>query len=185
MVQSPFGPGHRWGAQGLTRKLLGGWELNSILTAQSGQPIYVIQGTANNLNAPGSAQVPDLVKSNVAILGGIGAGHPYFDTTAFAPVNIPSGQPQRFGDSGRNNIRGPGFFNIDSGLFRTFAIKERFNLQFRAEALNLLNHPNFAFSSNQSDISSSSFGFLTQTIGENGVTGTGERQFRFAMRVFF
>lgn len=186
VLASPFGPGHRWGQSGIPRKLLGGWELNTVLTAQSGQPIYIVQNTANNLNASGSGQVPDLVKSNVAILGGIGVGHPYFDTTAFQAVNIPSNQPQRFGTSGRNNVRGPGFFNMDTGLFRTFAIRERFNIQFRAEALNLTNHSNFSFAGGNLNVSDpSSFGYITQTIGENGVTGTGERQFRFAARVFF
>ncbi len=135
---------YRWLHSGIASHLLSGWSLNGIFSAQSGPPIYVIQGTGNNLNAAGSAQVPDLVKSNVAIYGGIGVGHPYFDTAAFAQVNVPANLPQRFGTSGRNNIRGPAFLNMDTGLFRTFTIRERFNLQFRAEALNILNHPNFA-----------------------------------------
>jgi hypothetical protein len=178
VLPAPFGKGRRWAQQGILSHLLGGWELNGILTAESGTPIYVVQGgSGNNLNAAGSLQVPDLVKSSVAILGGIGTGHPYFDTTAFAAVNIPSNQPQRFGNSGRNNIRGPGLFNLDSGLFRTFTVRERLNLQFRAEGLNVLNHTNF--SNPAADVTSASaFGYITSTL-------TGERQFRFAMRVSF
>jgi hypothetical protein len=177
VLPAPFGKGRRWAQQGILSHLLGGWELNGILTAESGTPIYVVQSNGNSLNAAGSLQVPDLVKSSVAIPGGIGTGHPYFDTSAYAVVNIPSTQPQRFGNSGRNNIRGPGLFNLDSGLFRTFTVRERLNLQFRAEGLNVLNHTNF--SNPAADITTSSaFGYVTSTL-------TGERQFRFAMRVSF
>jgi hypothetical protein len=177
-LESPFGKGRRWAHTGIANILLGGWSLNGILSAVSGAPIYVVQGTPNNLNAAGSSQVPDLVKSSVAIYGGIGLGHPYFDTTAYAPVNIALNLPQRFGNSGRNNIRGPGFLNLDSGLFRDFAVKERFTIQFRAEALNVLNHPNFQ--NPNSDVTSGvgSFGFITAQNGNS-------RQFRFATRVFF
>jgi hypothetical protein len=146
----------------------------------SGGPIYVIQSSGNNLNAAGSSQVPDLINTTVAIYGGIGAGHPYFDTGAYRLVNIPANQPQRFGNSGRNNIRGPGFFNLDSGLFRDFAVRERFTIQFRAEVLNVLNHPNFA--NPNADISGSSgpFGIITATSAT-----ANPREFRFATRVFF
>lgn len=61
-----------------------------------------------------------------------------------AAVNIPANLPQRFGNSGRNNIRGPGFLNLEAGLSRDFKIKERLTLQFRAEGLDVLNHANFA-----------------------------------------
>jgi hypothetical protein len=110
--------------------------------------------------------------------GGIGNGNPYFDTTAYSIVNIPSGQPQRFGNAGRNNLRGPGFFNIDLALFRAFSITESIRIQFRAEALNALNHPNFA--NPAADISNAaSFGFITST------TGQGSRIFRLGARASF
>ena len=132
---------------------------------------------ALNLNAGGSSQVPDQVKPEVAILGGIGPG-----------------QPQRFGNAGRNNIRAPRFFNTDLGLFRTFAIKERVNLQFRAEALNVFNHPNFGmglqFDGNNNVSDPNQFGIINYTVGGNMASGnsgkgTGERQFRFALRLAF
>ncbi len=179
-LESPFGAGRRWVHSGIASHILSGWSLNGIFSALSGAPIYVTQGSANNLNAAGSSQVPDLVKSNVAIYGGIGLGHPYFDTTAYAPVNIPANQPQRFGNSGRNNIRGPGFLNMDTGLFRTFAIRERFNIQFRAEALNILNHPNFANPNSDVTAGAGAYGFVTAT-----ATNANPREFRFATRVFF
>src|SRR5438270_8551186 len=108
-LESPFGKGKRWAQGGLSSVLLAGWSATGILSALSGAPIYVIQGSGNSLNAAGSGQVPDLVKSNVAIDQGIGLSRPYFDTAAFRAVEVSSGLPQRFGTSGRNNIRGPGF----------------------------------------------------------------------------
>ena len=183
-VEAPFGKGHKWIQSGVGAMLLGGWTVSGILNAVSGAPIYVIQSTANNLQAAGSSQVPDQVNLVVAMPQGIGLGHPWFNTTAYAPVNIPANQPQRFGDSGRDTLRGPGFLNLDSGLFRDFRIKERVTLQFRAEGLDVLNHPNFA--NPGADISTpSTFGFVTATASLNAPVPNGGRQFRFATRIVF
>jgi len=194
VLEAPFGKGHRWATNGIASKLLGGWQLNGLLSAMSGWPITITQSNALNLNAASSGQVPDQIKAKVEILGGIGPGRPWFDPTAFAPVNIPAGQPQRFGNAGRNNVRGPEFFNTALSLFRTFDVKERVHLQFRAEALNVFNHPNFALglqwdgNTNVSD--PSQLGIINYTVGSNGASGnsgkgTGERQFRFGIRVYF
>lgn len=173
----PFGAGRRWASEGITAALLGGWQVNGVMAIMSGTPINIIQGNSFNLLAGGSGQYPDLVKSEVAIPGGVGVGNEYFDRSAYAAVNIPAGQPQRFGNSGRNPIRGPGFWNVDLGVFRTVDVG-RVKVQFRAEALNALNHPNF--SNPGGDISNAgTFGFITST------TGTGERNLRFGARVWF
>ncbi len=173
----PFGKGHRWAREGIARKILGGFQLNGIFSAMSGTPFSIVQGSAGNLNAAGSGQVPDQVLPEVRYLRGIGLGNPYFDRSAFAIVNIPASQPQRFGDVGRNTLRGPAFYNLDLGLFRTLPLSERLTLQLRLEALNALNHPNFA--NPNGDISSANFGFVTST------TGIGERNLRFAARLSF
>jgi hypothetical protein len=65
-------------------------------------------------------------------------GKPYFDPNAFAPVTAV-----RFGNAGRNILRGPGVFNLDASVFRTFKMTERFDLQFRAETFGLTNTPAF------------------------------------------
>jgi outer membrane receptor protein involved in Fe transport len=175
----PFGAGQRWATSGLSSALLGGWQFNGVMSVMSGTPIGIVQNNAANLNALGSGQFPDQVKDEVEIRGGVGAGNPYFDTTAYAAVNIPAGQPQRFGNSGRNPIRGPGFFNVDLGLFRTIRLSpDRVSLQLRFEAINALNHPNFG--NPGGDISNASaFGIITST------TGTGERNVRFGARLIF
>ena len=73
-----------------------------------------------SLNLPGSTQTADQVKPNVEKLGGVGRGTPYYDPTAFAEVT-----EARFGNTGYNNLRGPGLFNWDFGLTREFAADRR------------------------------------------------------------
>jgi len=187
----PLGKGRRWLSSGIGSYLLGGWQVNSILSLMSGTPFYVVQGAAGNLNAGGSQQVPDQIKSVVDIFGdnlkgtppagsaaAILPGYRYFDTTAYAAVVVDATHPARFGNAGRNNLRGPGFFNVDLSLFRSFAVTERIKLQFRGEFLNALNHPNF--SNPGADISNAgAFGYITST------TGTGERNIRLSARIAF
>jgi hypothetical protein len=92
-------------------------------------------------------------------------------------VNITSG-PQRFGDSPRNTVRGPGYWNVDLGLFRTVRMPGSATLQFRVEVLNVFNHANLANPGNNiSD--ANNFGFITAT------TGVGERNLRLGLRATF
>ncbi|MEP7339715.1 MAG: hypothetical protein ABI977_18400, partial [Acidobacteriota bacterium] len=184
----PFGKSQRWANDGWGSKLLGGFQVNGIMSRTSGAPFYIVQGTGNNLNAPGSGQVPDQIKSDVEVFGGNLKGsvptgadatrYQFFDRSAFAAVNIPTGQTQRFGNVGRNSLRGPGFFNLDMGLFRTFSFTEHIKLQFRFEGLNVLNHANFG--NPGTDISNAgTFGFITSTVGQ------GSRLWRGALRLSF
>jgi Carboxypeptidase regulatory-like domain/TonB dependent receptor-like, beta-barrel len=183
----PFGRGKRFADEGILSKLLGGFQLSGVMGAVSGSPFTIAQNNVFNLNAGGSGQAPDQVKSNLQIfsdnlkgtppLGADPARYQYFDRTAFAAVNIPAGQPQRFGNAGRNTLRGPGFFNMDLSLFRTIRFTEGIEMQLRAEALNALNHPNFANpASNVTD--PNTFGYITSTAG-------GSRIFRLGARVSF
>jgi outer membrane receptor protein involved in Fe transport len=185
----PFGKGERWATEGWTGALFGGWQLNGVVSIMSGTPIYIVQNTGFNLNAAGSAQVPDRLTDNVATFPDHQVGRPpaganpndyqYFDRSAYQAVNIPAGQPQRFGNSPRNDLRGPGFWNVDLGLFRSFDLPRSVNVQLRFEALNAFNHPNFANPGNNiSD--AGTFGFITQTTGNYG-----ERNIRLGVRVSF
>jgi hypothetical protein len=184
----PFGRNERWANNGWKELALGGWQINGIFTAMSGTPIYIVQGSAFNLNAPGSQQIPDLVKSTVAINNDFKPGAPpagadpsqyqYFDRSAYSSVNIPASQQQRFGNAPRNSIRGPGFAELDLGLFRSFRLGGTAIAQLRIEALNALNHPNYSNPGN--DISNpNTFGYITST------TGVGERDIRLGLRFSF
>ena len=87
---------------------------------------------------PGNQQTPDQIKDKVEILGNVGDDGPYFDTTAFARVT-----EVRFGNVGRNTMRGPGQQNLDLSLFRSFSLNKTADLQFRLEAFNVTNHAAF------------------------------------------
>ncbi len=173
IVESPFGKGKRWlNNGGFLSALLGGWQINNILSFYSGRPFDVTaSGTA--LNAPESAQRADLVKPKVEILGGVGRGQKYFDTTAFANVT-----EARFGTAAWGILRGPGVANWDFGLFRKFQLSERFDLQFRMEAFNFTNTPKFG--QPNGSVTSSSFGEISSTDPNQP-----ERQFRFGLRIGF
>jgi hypothetical protein len=175
----PFGKGEHWAKDGWASKLFGGFQVNGTLSMLSGAPFYIVQGTAPNLLAGGSGQVPNQV-GPVTMIGGIGTvaqrgtkSAKWFDTTAFVAEN-----GAKFGNVGRNTLRGPGFFELDFGVFRTFLITERFKLQLRAEALNATNHANFA--NPTSDISNTNFGLINSLTGPNQ-----SRQWRFAGRFVF
>ncbi|HEY3129502.1 MAG TPA: TonB-dependent receptor [Acidobacteriota bacterium] len=156
---------------GLARALFGGWQLNGIVSAYSGNP-FTVTSSGASLNAPGNSQVADQVKAEVKQLGGIGLGNPFFDPSAFRPVT-----EVRFGNSGRNTLRGPGAVNLDLGLFRKFQVTERVEMQFRTEAFNFTNTPHFNNpNANASDAST----FMTVTSAQPD-----ERQIRFAMRLSF
>ena len=92
------------------------------------------------MNAGGQGQTASQVNPVVRILGGHDPNTPYFDGTAF--TNPPAGT---LGTTGRNLLRGPGFFNIDENVSRNFSFKEgRLKLQIVGEAFNLTNTPSFS-----------------------------------------
>jgi hypothetical protein len=115
------------------KRLFGGWQVNGILTAQSGQPFtpYTSQfdpyrnESFNRLNVVGNPY------RNVP------AGYAY-NPAAFALPPLGT-----FGNSGRNIVRGDGFRSADLSLFRNFAIRESLQLQLRLEAQNALNQVNY------------------------------------------
>jgi len=189
----PFGPKQRWAKSGIVSKLAGGWQMNYLMQRMSGN-MFTLSGGGAGANAPGNTQTPDQI-GPLVILGGIGplpgqaACAPtdmschYFDPRSFAAV--PSTEV-RFGTTGRNIIRGPGFFNLDASVFRTFTITERVKFQFRMEMFGVTNTPHYA--NPGTDVTSTAtFGVITSTLNLAGRgTGTGgERQVWFAAKVMF
>jgi Carboxypeptidase regulatory-like domain len=165
----PFGKGTSVLNHGFVSQLVSGWQTNWVLSKESGTP-FSISSSATSLNSPGNSQTANQVLPTVAILGGHGPGDPYFDPTAFAAVTTPT-----FGNSGRDIIRGPGVFNLNASVFRTFSVRERFKTQFRAEALGLTNTPQFGNPS--ATAGSSSLGIIS--------SASGARQIRFGVKLTF
>jgi hypothetical protein len=192
----PFGKGQRWAKDGWESKIFGGFQVSGLMSIMSGLPFYVVQNTAPNLLARGSQQVPNQVNPDIRILGGIGtpgqrgsSGGAWFDNTvlggpAIFGVTCTSNcswaleNGARFGSGGRNNLRGPSFFETDLTIYRTFSLSERVKFQLRAEALNATNHANFNLP--DANVNSTTFGFITSTFGPNQ-----SRQWRFGARLSF
>jgi len=171
----PFGRSKRYTTSGATAILAGGWQLNPTIALYSGRP-FVVGTDGSSLNAPGNTQLADQIRAEVRKLGGVGVGAPFYDTTAFAPVREP-----RFGNMGVNALRGPRLFNMNLGVFRKFAISERGELQFRAEALNFTNTP--ALNQPNATVSTPS-NFMAITSTDNN-TPSPQRTIRFGPRFSF
>jgi hypothetical protein len=161
----PFGRGQRWASNGFVNHLAGGWQINGIMSKVSGTP-FTVASSSTALNSPGNAQTANQILPTVDIYGGL---TPYFNTKAFATTTGAG----VFGNTGRNILRGPGYFNLDASVFRTFRINDRFKLQFRAEAFGSTNTPHFG--NPAATVSSGGFGNITSS--------SGQRQLRFAMKL--
>jgi hypothetical protein len=177
----PFGHGRRFASSGVMAAIAGGWQVNWILSKMSGTPFTVVT-SGTSVNSPGNTQTADQVKGSVAILGGHGVGQPYFDPLAFQAVT-----DVRFGNAGRDTLRGPGIFNLDASLFRNFKMKERIGLQVRMEVFGVTNTPQFGNpGATVSNMSLNADGSVRALGGYTEITSaTGERQIRFAAKFSF
>ena len=138
VYELPFGKGHRWLNSGAAAWIFGGFQISGTLSRFSGLPFTI--GSNNSVNAGGQSQSANQINSMVQILGGHDANTPYFDGAAFANPAVGT-----LGSTGRNLLRGPGFFNMDQSVSRTFSFKEgKLKLQLVGEAFNLTNTPSFS-----------------------------------------
>jgi outer membrane receptor protein involved in Fe transport len=160
-----------------SRLIFGDWQVNTLFSAYSGTP-FTITASGAEVNMPGSMQTANL-NGDYKVLDEHGDAGTYFDTSVFS-------QPRgvTFGNTGRNEFRGPGAWNIDFSLFRAFPIGTAGRrIEFRAEFFNLLNHPNWG--NPTVDVNDANFG-RTFTVGTGSRdAGTGERQIRLGARFQF
>jgi len=169
----PFGRGRTFGHDipwGLD-ELIGGWDLSGITTWHSGTAYSTVSsafvaGYANNAPALFDGDKGAL-KHNIHKTSG---GQLFLYDDPAAAAGAFQG-PIGFSIGPRNSLRGPHFFNLDAGLAKTFGIvpDRGLNLQFRADAFNVLNHPNFdspGTNTSYDDITQpSNFGQLTSQNG--------------------
>jgi len=201
---------------GFARGVLGGWEMGSIFKMNSGIPTTPLiggdpMGVQNNGSdvfgipsiIPGCDPVNHNYKSNP---GGVFLGYVNYKcfTVPMASAvpsalasqcvpfsKVPGSCSNLLGNAGRNSIIGPSLVNLDFSLYKNIAVKkisEAFNVQFRAEVFNILNHPNFSpplpfFGSHNAEL----FGpdGTSNNAGGLQTTVTQPRQIQFAIKVIF
>jgi hypothetical protein len=120
--------------------IAGGWQMGGTLTLQSGMPGNLnIGGVDNASTGSGGYDRPNWLGVSPYLDNPTPSR--YFSLDAF--TTAPAGQ---FGNVGRNSITGPGIIGFDAEVHKTFKMgyKEGHALQFRFEAFNVLNHPNWS-----------------------------------------
>ncbi len=151
----PVGRGHSFASSGFADVLLGGWQLNSILSLQSGMPVTITQATNNNSFAGFALQRPNLVgKPNLSPDQRTPAH--FINAAAFATA------PQFvIGTASRNPARGPAYRDVDFALVKHTKIIGESELEFRAEVFDIFNTPEFA--QPNGSFGSAAFGSITST----------------------
>ena len=140
------------------------WNVAPLIRYQSGLPVNPLSGKDNSLTGVGNDR-PNVV-SNVMYTGADhGLKYQYVNPSLY--VTNPIGT---FGNASHNSLRGPGYFNVDLALAREFRLLEKLSLHARAEAFNVLNHPNFGLPNN--NISSASFGQITTALDPRILQGS-------------
>ena len=160
---------------GISGKFLEGWEVNPILTMQSGFPFTVTSGVDNSLSGIGMDRANYIGGGSAQLDYGRSHGDQilkWFDTSKFT-VNTPG----TFGTSGRYILRGPRYFNTDLAIIKGTQLGERVNLQFRAEFFNVFNNVNFKLPN--SNISSAQAGLITAVVQDS------QRIIQFGMKLRF
>jgi hypothetical protein len=144
-------------ATGAKRMFLAGWQLNGIVTLQTGLPFSVTAGVNRSLSGGAGDRANLLGGTPVTTNGGESRGQfiqQYFDTSRFALPALGT-----FGTAGRNILTGPGLANVDASAFKIFRATEKVSLELRWEVFNVLNRPNF--SNPVGSVSSAQFGQIT------------------------
>ena len=180
-------------------KLLGGWQISGVTQFQTGLPCGVAQskdlagvGLDSNFGCGVNGQYWTEV-GNPKIIGTFGSGGQWFQTCMASVSPCPSNervfQPPTAGTFNTQRVRDliyqPGFENWNLGLFKAFPIDEQRGFQFRAEAFNFINHPNWGGGSGGGvnfNPTSSTFGKVTT---KGGGVGGGERNLQLSLRFYF
>src|SRR6266699_720060 len=185
-------------------RLTSGWEVGTIIQAQTGNPLNVTSSISNFTGTVplgvGGGLRPDLL-SAVTVTGNpaqwfsnpvvcaeatqTGITQPLCSATPGAAFGLPVGTTpagDHFGTFGRNVLTGPKFVNTDLSIVKNTKLTERMNLQFRTEAFDVFNHPNFG--NPNLNAQSSSFGRITTTRFPTGDFGSA-RQLQLSLKLQF
>jgi hypothetical protein len=170
----------------LVEETVGGWQLSGIITWQKGSPFSIGQwgtdpgvGMWNNRADSVSGVAPNMGKGNH--WDWVNPNKGYFNTAAFVlPTSCNDQTPGwcGFGDTGKNAYWGPGVFGIDASIMKNWVLLNGKTFQFRWDAFNATNHPNFSGPSSTVNQAAGTFGVISSTNGN-------ARIFQGALRLTF
>jgi hypothetical protein len=194
----PFGRGHALANNRVGNAILGGWQLNGQFSHISGTP-FTVSANSNTANAEGEPLYANLV-APYHQLGGharsagsaVNGGKLWFDTSSFANPTQPTYTsteapsaitPPSFGNTNRDEFRGPGVSYANASVFRSFTIYRESHFQVRFEAFNVTNHA-LLVSNPGTTVGSSTFGEIT-SFGPAYSPTSGARSLQFSGRFQF
>jgi hypothetical protein len=178
--QAPIGKGQRFGG-GMNRfadAVIGNWMVNGVLSLRTGVPYTIRYNGCQGVWNECTGDVVSGANPNAAPAGGRTPTQ-YFNIANFiAPAALTGG------NLGLQSETGPPTQTLDASIFKSFPMTERFKLQFRAEAFNVANTPQFNTPDNNLQDSSllggnGNFGKITSTIAES------ERHYQFSLKLLF
>jgi len=187
----PAGHGHKYFNSRAGDAVFGGWRLTGVISLVSGLP-FSVYANGGTLNTPGTAQTATL-NGSLKVLHHIGPGRQWLDPTVFSQPSGCTATPctsPGLGNTGRNQFRGPGYIQDNFSLAKRFTIYHELGTEFRIDAVQLSNTPQFnnPNSGSGSIITASNFGQVTSTLGSgqgtvNGIGGG--RSLQGSLRVSF
>jgi hypothetical protein len=181
VYQLPFGAGRLWNKSGYLNAVLGGWDLSTVTTIQTGQWLTpsmspaLDQSNTDMVTRSGGGAIarPDCVGNSTAGQ----SRQNFYNINAFVPTPAGAG---RFGNCGVGILEGPNLIGVNSGLAKNFSIRERYRLRFEATFTNAINRLNFA--PPQTNINNPQFGALTSVLPQGA---GGNRTGQLALRLDF
>jgi len=197
------------GSNAILRGIAGGWQVSPILTAESGPSTTIYQaglsgtGGVNSLYgtgnagppwAPGANRRPFIVAGADCTAGASGPN--IYNAAAFSDVGQLIGT---LGNEPPGFCHGPKFVNTDMSLAKNWKIRERVTLQFRMDAFNMFNHPNFQPNANGGPVGAVTCGsapcsatnnlITSETAGSNlkanAIINNNDREFQYGLRITF
>ena len=166
--------------QSLPSRMIGGWQLNTIVSLQTGTPFTVTaadnsasggshQNRASCIADPYNGATTDRSKF-------VGGASPSFFLNPAAFANPPAGS---FGNCAPRAFHGPGIENVDISLFKSFAFREHWRVEFRTEVFNVVNRANFQ------NPSASITAAALPSFGKSLSTIVDPREIQFALKLYF
>jgi hypothetical protein len=164
--------------QGWKNAVLNGWQVNAIVSLQTGLPFTVLSGTDRSLSGVGNDYADQV--GNPARPAGVSKVKEWFNTAAFVPATIGT-----FGNIGRNSLRGPGYADVDTSVFKNMFTGDRVSAQFQAEAFNTFNRVNFGNPTNSADANTAPVNSVSSGTYGQITTANSPRVFQFGLKLLF